>query len=366
MMRRRLTIAATLLVVGVLTAVLVGPASSAPRKSDVTVSDLAEPPDFSKAGRRFRESFTVANMGTFRAGRLTVRRFSTTRFFLDKNPNNRKGRLVAGKAKVSGIAVNSETSRRAQLRVPRRATPGNYFLVACADATNRLRESNEKNNCRVSGQSTAVGISRTGPPGAAGSGATRVDRFALPLGRPTVDGFFAAEPGDDEKSDQRRDIASVGPVRIVADCKRTSNGDNEGPDAATTAPGQFDEDGDEAKILVYTDSGTLTFNSLGESSRRNIPAGEGQSEDQDPDAGAEQFDESNGGEGGHMAIAAARDPDQTAPEEDWAFGYKVGTIFIQHSNGTQLIFTGYAGIDVLGIEDQCVFGGTLKVVRQPS
>ena len=152
----------------------------------------------------------------------------------------------------------------------------------------------------------------------------------------------------------------------MADCKRTTNGDSAAPDDPFTNDESFDEDGDEAKILVYTDSGTLTFNSLGESSRRNIPPGEGQSEDDDPSSGQVQADETNGGEGTHMAIAAARDPEQDAPEEDWAFGYKVGTIFIQHSNGTQLIFTGYAGIDVLGIEDQCVFGGTLKVVRQPS
>ena len=28
-----------------------------------------------------------------------------------------------------------------------------------------------------------------------------------------------------------------------------------------------------------------------------------------------------------------------------------------------MIFTGFVGIDVLGAEDQCVFGGVLKVLK---
>jgi hypothetical protein len=46
-----------------------------------------------------------------------------------------------------------------------------------------------------------------------------------------------------------------------------------------------------------------------------------------------------------------------------AYAYNVKTIYISHSNGTELILTGFAGIDVLGAEDQCIFGGVLKTVR---
>jgi hypothetical protein len=366
MMRRRLLAALALVAVAALTIALVGPASSATRRPDVTVSDLGEPPDFAAAGVTFRVPFAVANMGNFRAGKLTVQRFMTTRFFLDQNPDNSAGRIRVGQSKVSGIAINSETSRRARLRFPSNLADGNYFLVACADATNRLRESKEKNNCRISGQSTALGARlNVGPQGPRGTGAAIIDRFTLPIGRPTIEGFFTSSPGDDEKSTQRREFANVGGVRLVADCKRTTNGDNDDPDDPFTNDNSFDEDGDEAKVLVYTDAGTLTFNSSGQSARKNIPAGEGQSEDNDPDPppAVPQTEDSNGGEGGHQAIAAARDPEQDAPDDDWAFAYKVGTIFINHSNGTQLLFTGYAGVDVFGAEDQCVFGGTLRVLK---
>jgi CARDB len=370
MMRRRLIAALTVVAVAVLTIALVGPASSGvpTKRADVTVSDLGEPPDFAAAGTRFRVPFAVANMGNFRAGRLTVQRFMTIRFFLDRNPNNSAGRIPVGRSKVSGIAVESETSRRARLRIPPGQADDDYFLVACADTTNRVRESKERNNCRISGQSVALSAQLdVGPPGPRGTGRDSIiDRFTLPIGRPTIEGFETGEPGDDEKSDQRREFANVGGVRLVADCKRTSNGDNAGPDEAFTSTNSFDEDGDEAKVLVYTDNGTLTFNSSGQSARKNIPAGEGQSEDDDPDPppAVPQTEDSNGGEGAHQAIAAARDPEQDAPEDDWAFAYKVGSIYINHSNGTQLLFTGYAGIDVLGAEDQCVFGGVLKVVNQ--
>ena len=148
----------------------------------------------------------------------------------------------------------------------------------------------------------------------------------------------------------------------MADCKRTTNGDDGDPDDPFTGVNNFDQDGEEAKILIYTDSGTVTFNGPGNSSHRNIPPGEGATEDDEP-AATTQADDFTGGEGLHMAIATARDPDQTDPADDFAFAFRVGSIYISHSNGTEMIFTGYAGIDVLGAEDQCVFGGVLKSVK---
>jgi hypothetical protein len=391
-MRRRLIASALgLVAVGLLLVTIVGSASSATRRADVTVSDLGEPPDFTTPGSRFRVPFAVANMGDFRAGRLTVQRFQTVRFFFDQTPDSRAGRVRVGQSKVSGIAVNSETSRRARLRIPATLADGSWFLVACADATSKIKESKEKNNCRISGQSATVGatLQNVGPqgnPGAAND--SHIDRFTLPIGRPTVNGFFhTSDPpnccgegffGDDEKSNERKEIANVGGVQLVADCKRTTNGDEGSPEAApgTTASDRDsnpDENGDEAKILVYNvaSGGTVTFNSVGQSSRRNIPPGEGTSEDSEPEPnyptaevlGTPPGEESDGGEGGHMAIAAARDPDPDFPAEDWAFAYKVNTIYITHSNGTQLLFTGFAGIDVAGAGDNCIFGGTVKVIK---
>jgi hypothetical protein len=195
-----------------------------------------------------------------------------------------------------------------------------------------------------------------------------INRFTLPIGRATVAGFFdsdgpqgTGDTGDDEHSNQRKNVFKVGPVTVVADCKRTSNGDNSAPDDPFTSPGSFEEDGDEAKLLVYTDSGTVTFNSLGNSSRRNIPPGEGDSVPNDTNGNPNQ--ENVGGEGKHMALAAARDPQTAAPERDWKTAYKFGTIYISTDGGTEVLMTAYAGIDVLGVGDNCVFGGQYTVLH---
>ena len=363
-MRRRAILLSSLAVASISGVAVIGTASSAPGRADLTVGALAEPPETATAGSRFRVSFSVVNQAAGRARKQT-----TTRFFLDKTPDNKKGRRGLGKKAVGPIRGQNEQSARAKLRVPGSLAADEYFLVACADTGKKVKESKEGNNCRVSGQTIGVGQSRIGPPGAPGTAnETTLDNVTLPIGRPTIPGFIDSRPGDDEFSNQRRTLAAVGPITIVADCKRTTNGDQGEPDDPFGSAGDYDEDGDEAKILVYTDRGTLTFNSMGASSRRNIPPGLGETEDSEPDDST-QADDTNGGEGAHMAIGAARDPDQENPGDRGsrqgvvAFAYKVKSVYISHSNGTELILTGFAGIDVLGAEDQCIFGGVLKTVR---
>ncbi|MFL5517047.1 MAG: hypothetical protein ACJ8DJ_12870, partial [Gemmatimonadales bacterium] len=113
----------------------------------------------------------------------------------------------------------------------------------------------------------------------------------------------------------------------------------------------------------YADPGEIvSFNSMGNSSRRNIPAGEGTTTPPN-DVNGDRNAESIGGEGKHMAIAAARDPQQSAPENDWVTAYKVGTIYISTNKGAEMIFTGYAAIDTLGVGNNCGFGGVLTLVK---
>jgi hypothetical protein len=330
------------------------------------VSSLAEPPDGAAAGGSFQESYTVSNQGS-----KDTRRLTTVRFYLAKKQRNpRKGdrRLKARKSKtvVRRLKAHADLARRVKLTLSKSTPNGNYYLVACVDRTKKIRENDERNNCRITGQVIAVGSGVTGPD-VGTTNEARIGRFSLAIGRKLVDGVQAGQPfGDDEHSTQRKVIATVGPVSVVADCKRTTNGDNGGPDVAPTAPGSFDEDGDEAKILIYTSKGTVDFNGPGASSRRNIPPGEGVP---DPDNGGSnspgsESQERTGGEGKHMAIAAARDPEQSAPENDWFSGYKVATIYVNHSRGTEFIMTAYAGIDVLGVGDRCVFGGFVKVLQR--
>jgi CARDB len=354
-MRRLLVAGSSLMLVAVLGITLVGPANSASIRPDLAVSDLAEPPQAVAAGSSFRQTFTVANQGN-----RAARQRTSTHFFLDRNPNNTAGRRRVGRHSSGVIPGHGEDNKRRRLSVPADLATDDWFLVACADFAKRLREAREANNCRVAAQPVAINGSLQGPAGTPGENdETVLPRTVLPIGRATFDSGIG--PGDDEKSDQRTTLANIGGVQLVADCKRTTNGDDGEADDPPVDDSNSDEDGDEAKILVYTDSGTVTFTSLGESSRRNIPPGEGEAGD--PTDNNDQASDTNGGEGTHQAIAASRDPSETAPENDWAFAYRVGSIYINHSNGTELVFTGYAGIDVLGVGDNCVFSGVIKRVK---
>ena len=80
-------------------------------------------------------------------------------------------------------------------------------------------------------------------------------------------------------------------------------------------------------------------------------------------APARQRRRTTGGEGKHMAIAGARDPQEGDAEEDWVTAYKVGSIYVSHSGGTEFIFNGYAAIDTLSVGDNCAFGGVVTVVK---
>ena len=146
-------------------------------------------------------------------------------------------------------------------------------------------------------------------------------RTTLGIGRATVDlAQFPKANGkraDGVATRTRVDaegLIKVGPLTFRALCRRTTNGEGEPPDT-TTAGGGFDEDGEEAKILVDTDSGTMSFNGQN-GPRSNIPAGTGTPSD----------DEEAGGEGKHKLVVAVRDPnDSTDPADDegeWRDGFR--------------------------------------------
>jgi hypothetical protein len=362
-MRRSSRVVLVVAVLAVAGMVSVSPAL-AKTGPDLAVSSLAEPPDGVPHAGAWQESYTVANQGNRRAGRTSVR------FYLARRQHNpRKGdfrlRGNASKARIRKLGAGNELARRIKLRVPASVPNGNYYLVACIDKTHRVRETDEGNNCRITGQVVALGAAVTGPDVSGGNNNTFVvARTTLPIGSATVQGPLPS-PGDDEKSNQRKQLFKVGPITVIADCKRTTNGDRASPGTPFSNPTDFDEDGDEGKILVYTSSGTETFSSLGASSRRNIPPGEGSpapgNDTNGPPAVAQEH---TGGEGKHMALAVARDPQQASPEQDWVTAFKASSIYVATSGGTEFAFHAYAGIDVLGVGDRCVFGGVVTLIHK--
>ena len=200
---------------------------------------------------------------------------------------------------------------------------------------------------------------------------TEVDDRPLhpPIGRATVLGFFNDAPpndapGNNEKSDQRREYAPVGRINLVADSKRTTNGERSGPtpllDRRRLRPRR--QRGQDPRLRRHRRDHLRQPGRVVAPTSRPGKARPRTSRDKGPYTQAE---EATAG-GRPPAIASARDPEQERRRlcgGPWAFAYKVGTIYIDPSGGTELICTGYAGVDVLRAEDQCMFGGTLKVLK---
>ncbi len=375
-MTRRAT-AATALALA-LAAAAPGAAFGQTARPDLVVQGAAEPPSVRQPGENWIPSLTVQNQG-----RRTARGNALRGYLSPDQEQDATDRPLDGTAAVPRLRRGRQKTLRVTFTVPAGTPNGTYFVILCVDDAKVVTESTEDDNCRPSGQRLGVGASEKGPigppgppgePGPAGPDAfgpesnfRPIVRTSLRLGSPTVD--LAAFPlangkrpngtaTPDEGSTSTKSLVKYGPFDIVASCKTVTNGDGQ-PPSQPPGGGGFDEDGDEAKVLVYVDSGSYTMQGR-HGPRKDIPAG----------AGTPADDGVNGGEGKHMALAVNHDPDPAADndaqsnEEQWGSTYRHTDAFIIHSSGTQLILRVWAGIDVLGVgNDACAFGGVLEVVQ---
>jgi CARDB protein len=385
-MTRRVARPAALAALAAAAALAALPAAASAR-GDLVAAAASEAPDRQDPGGSWPQAVTVLNQGTTAAARSVTRAYLSSDAAFDA-----ADKALDGSGNVGRLRARRQTSQTFQLTVPAGTPNGSYYVLVCVDDAKAVTEVNEDNNCRPSGQRLGVGASERGPigapgpqgpPGAAGADAVGpntgfrpIARTVLPLGSATVDlATFPRANGDrpdgtatpDEGSTSETSLVKYGPFDIVASCKRVTNGDDDTPstppiDGSTEfGPNGWDEDGDEAKVLVYVNEGSYTMaGRVGP--RKDIPAGRGTPAD----------DGVNGGEGKHMALAVNHDPgeteeDQGPPEDNqqaWTHVYRTTDTYIVHSSGTQLILRAWAGIDVLGVgDDNCVFGGVLEVVQ---
>jgi hypothetical protein len=108
------------------------------------------------------DGLTVADVVTNRGGKKAPA--STTRYFL----TNGKTRLVAGSRRVPTLKAHRSSRARTQLTIPGDTPVGDYSVLACADATRSVRETNERNNCRTAPSQVAL-RPKAPPPTAADS-----------------------------------------------------------------------------------------------------------------------------------------------------------------------------------------------------
>jgi hypothetical protein len=121
------------------------------RRPDLVMWSLASPPEFLAPGASFTSRLTVANVGRARSARSSVRAYLSR--------DSRKGKgdvLLASASGVPTLKRGKAVSRRAVLRVPSATATGLWFLIACADDSRRIREKNERNNCRAAAKRTSL------------------------------------------------------------------------------------------------------------------------------------------------------------------------------------------------------------------
>jgi CARDB len=134
------------------------------RRPDLVVAAVLDPPSSLPRRVLLRAGDTVRNLGGGRARR------SVTRFYVsrDRVRSPRDVRL-AGERRIRALSRNRVSRGAALVRVPAKAPRGAYFLLACADDRDGVREQNERNNCRASRRKTVVTTARPGSTGSARS-----------------------------------------------------------------------------------------------------------------------------------------------------------------------------------------------------
>ena len=120
--------------------------------ADLIETAISNPP-VAAPGTSFSVTDTVKNQGSVAAGA------STTRYYLSTDAIKSSGdTLLSHTRSVPALGSGATSTGTATLTIPSNTTLGPYFLLACADDTNAVAESDDANNCLAS--SSAVQITR--------------------------------------------------------------------------------------------------------------------------------------------------------------------------------------------------------------
>jgi len=119
-------------------------------RPDLLETSLSAPPASVASGTSFLVTDTVQNQGGIAAGA------STTRYFLSANQVKDGNDRLIGSRSVPALEVTQTSTGTATVTVPSNMTLGTYYLIACADNTSTVTESDETNNCRASDTTVQV------------------------------------------------------------------------------------------------------------------------------------------------------------------------------------------------------------------
>jgi hypothetical protein len=128
---------------------------------DLVVTALTNPPGTAARGTKFSVTDTTKNQGTGSTGTQEADATddqeaaagvkSRTRYYLSLNTTKDAGdKRLKGVHKVPVLAAGAQHVNTRNVTIRGNTAPNTYFILACADDTNKVAESNEGNNCTAS------------------------------------------------------------------------------------------------------------------------------------------------------------------------------------------------------------------------
>jgi hypothetical protein len=223
---------------------------------------------------------------------------------------------------------------------------------------------------------------KKGPPGPRGApgASANAGRVVIPRTTIPLTGSFKVEGGN------LKTLAKIGPIHIDGLCRKTFSPGTGGGGATgekTNRPPQYPAPflitgGEtEAKVIVWTESGSLSFKGqVGE--RINVPPGAPDYTIGNDTLGMEHSVDPVSGEGDHMFVAASNETaDETRATDPQVDNYaqlngarrlnrypafNTGSGPIATSTGHLLFASFLAGFDTFGEYDKCVFAGVIHTV----
>ena len=119
---------------------------------DLVESAVSSQSLVSGAGATIAVSDTASNQGGGNAAASSTQYYLSA--FTSKTAN---ARLLTGNRSVPVLASGGSSTGGASATIPQDMATGNYYLLACADDTNFVPETNENNNCGASSSKIQVG-----------------------------------------------------------------------------------------------------------------------------------------------------------------------------------------------------------------
>lgn len=157
-----------LAVFAALMAVTTPPVHAARKKADLTVTAVTAPSRASVGGTVTVKA-TVRNGGTAAAaGSVLAFKLST-----DQSAGND---IALGTKATPRLKPRKSSSVSLTATIPAKVAPRSYYVLACADATRKVREKSEGNNCRVSGRVEVGGAPVQPRPDRPGRGVGEADQ----------------------------------------------------------------------------------------------------------------------------------------------------------------------------------------------